>query len=164
MNKEPRTIEKIDDDIRSAGQTFLGIRLSDMLGRIVELDDRNLKNKLIEEYFNNQIGTYDEKIGGTRTRVNSAVRIIKAEKVLYALKKIDGSDPRVLPEAVVNAKETIRKFENGEIILPTLQLTFDSLTKEQINIEIDRGISDIKAGRVYSADAIEEEMKKDFNI
>lgn len=121
MQKESRNIAKIQDDIRSAGQTFLGLRLSDMLGRINELDDRNSKNKLIEEYFNNQIGTYDKHIGGTRTRVNSAIRIIKAEKVLYALRLIDGSDIRVLPEAVVNAKETIRKIENGEIILPNLQ-------------------------------------------
>ena len=121
MKKESRNIAKIEDDILSAGKTFLGQRLSDMLGRIAELDDRNLKNKLIEEYFYNQLGTYDKNIGGTRTRVNSVVRIIKSEKVLYALGLIDGSDIRVHPEAVANAKDTIRKIESGEILLPNLK-------------------------------------------
>lgn len=121
MKRESRNSTKIEDDIRSAGQTFLGLRLSDMLGRIEELDDRNLKSKLIEEYFENQLGTYDKNIGGTRTRVNSAIRIIKSEKVLYALGLIDGSSIRVLPEAVAKANDTIRKIESGEIQLPRLQ-------------------------------------------
>lgn len=30
--------------------------------------------------------------------------------------------------------------------------------------EIEKGMSDVKAGRVYSADAIEAEMKRDFGI
>ena len=30
--------------------------------------------------------------------------------------------------------------------------------------EIEKGMSDVKAGRVYSADAIETEMKRDFGI
>jgi predicted transcriptional regulator len=39
-----------------------------------------------------------------------------------------------------------------------------SLTKEQFDKEIEKGMSDVKAGRVYSADAIEAEMKRDFGI
>lgn len=120
MKKEHRSIDKIDDDIKSAGQSFLGLNMADLLTRIKELDDRTLKNKLIDEYHLRQLGFYDKDLGGTRTRVNAAVRIIKSENVLYALEKIDGSDPRVLPESVSKAKETIIEIQSGRLKLPSL--------------------------------------------
>ncbi len=120
MEKQERSINKIEDDVRSAGQTFLGLRMEDLLIRVAELDDKVAKNKLIEEYYESQVGTRDGAMGGTRTRVNSAVRIIKADKVLYALSLIDGSDSRVLPEAVMKAQDTIRKIKSGEIKMPQL--------------------------------------------
>ena len=46
----------------------------------------------------------------------------------------------------------------------TAPSTYGSLTKEQFDKEIEKGMSDVKAGRVYSADAIEAEMKRDFGI
>ena len=50
-----------------------------------------------------------------------------------------------------------------EMKLPrTAPLTYGSLTKEQFDKEIEKGMSDVKAGRVYSSDAIEAEMKRDF--
>jgi hypothetical protein len=103
VEKEARSINKINDDIKSAGQSFLGLHMADLLTRIKELDDKVSKSKLIEEYHSNQQGYYDKDTGGTRTRVNAAIRIIKAEKVMYALEQIDGSDPRVLPEAANKA-------------------------------------------------------------
>ena len=52
-----------------------------------------------------------------------------------------------------------------EMKLPrTTPTIYGSLTKEQFDKEIEKGISDVKAGRVYSADAIEAEMKRDFGI
>ena len=52
-----------------------------------------------------------------------------------------------------------------EMKLPrTAPLTYGSLTKEKFDKEIEKGMSDVKAGRVYSADAIEAEMKRDFGI
>lgn len=52
-----------------------------------------------------------------------------------------------------------------EMKLPeTEPLTYDSLTKDQFDKEIEKGISDVKAGRIYSAETIEAEMKRDFNI
>lgn len=46
-----------------------------------------------------------------------------------------------------------------EMKLPrTAPLTYGSLTKEQFDKEIEKGMSDVKAGRVYSADAIEAEL------
>lgn len=52
-----------------------------------------------------------------------------------------------------------------EMKLPrTAPLTYGSLMKEQFDKEIEKGMSDVKAGRVYSEDAIEAEMKRDFGI
>lgn len=52
-----------------------------------------------------------------------------------------------------------------EMKLPrTEPLTYGSLTKEQFDTEIGKGMADVKAGRVYSADAIEAEMKRDFGL
>lgn len=43
-------------------------------------------------------------------------------------------------------------------------LAYGSLTKEQFDAEIEKGIEDIREGRVYSADAVEEEMRRDYGI
>ena len=52
-----------------------------------------------------------------------------------------------------------------EMKLPrTEPLAYGSLTKEQFDKEIEKGIADVKTGRVYSADAIEAEMKRDFGL
>lgn len=42
--------------------------------------------------------------------------------------------------------------------------SFGSLTKEQFDSEMEKGMADIKAGRVYSADDIEAEMKRDLGV
>ncbi len=41
---------------------------------------------------------------------------------------------------------------------------YGSLTKDQFDSEIQKGIDDIRLGKVHSADAIENEMKRDFFI
>lgn len=120
MKKKSRSLDKIKDDIKSAGKSFLGLKMADLLVRSKELEDRVSKRKLIEEYHSHQYGYYDKGIGGTSTRVNAAIRIISAEKVVYALGQIDGSDSRVLPEAVTKAKDTIRKINSEELRLPNL--------------------------------------------
>lgn len=52
-----------------------------------------------------------------------------------------------------------------EMKLPqTASLNYGSLTKEQFDAEMEKGMADVKAGRVYSADAIEAEMKRDFGV
>ncbi len=59
-------------------------------------------------------------------------------------------------------------LQNGipfEMKLPeTKLLAYDNLTKEQFDKEIEKGMSDVEAGRVYAANAIESEMKRDFCI
>lgn len=120
MEFKERSDKKILDDIKSAGQTFLGLRMEDLLLRINELDDTDSKKQLIQEYYEHQIGTHDDKFNGTRTRGNSAIRIIAADKVLFALNVITNSNFRVPPDAVLKASETIAKIERGEIKLPIL--------------------------------------------
>lgn len=43
-------------------------------------------------------------------------------------------------------------------------VAYGSLTKEQFDAEIQKGMDDIREGRVYSADDVEAEMKRDFGI
>lgn len=52
-----------------------------------------------------------------------------------------------------------------EMKLPQeVPLAYEALTKEQFDEEIEKGMSDIKAGRVYSADDVEAEMKRDYGV
>ena len=55
-----------------------------------------------------------------------------------------------------------------EMKLPAYEepVAYGSLTKEQFNAEIEKGMEDIKAGRVYSADEVEveAEIKRKFGI
>jgi DNA-damage-inducible protein J len=48
----------------------------------------------------------------------------------------------------------------GGHIMNVKPLDYSTLTKEQFDAEIEKGIVDIKAGRVYSADEVEKEMKE----
>ncbi len=43
-------------------------------------------------------------------------------------------------------------------------LNYSSLTREQFDAEMEKGMADVKAGRVYSADTIEAEMRRDFGV
>ena len=43
-------------------------------------------------------------------------------------------------------------------------LAYESLTKESFDLEIEKGIQDVRAGRGYSAESIEEEMKRDYKL
>ena len=53
-----------------------------------------------------------------------------------------------------------------EMKLPSYDepIAYQALTKEQFNAEIKKGMEDIKAGKVYSADEIEAEMKREFGL
>ncbi|MBF1260861.1 MAG: type II toxin-antitoxin system antitoxin, RelB/DinJ family, partial [Lachnoanaerobaculum sp.] len=52
-----------------------------------------------------------------------------------------------------------------EMKLPDYEepVAYGSLTKEQFNTEIEKGMEDIKVG-VYSADEVEAEIKREFGI
>lgn len=52
-----------------------------------------------------------------------------------------------------------------EMKLPqNVPLAYGSLTKEQFDAEIQKGMEDIRAGRMYSAEEVEAEMKRDFGL
>lgn len=52
-----------------------------------------------------------------------------------------------------------------EVKLPhEAPVAYGALSKEQFNAEIEKGMADIRAGRVYSADDIEAEMRRDYGI
>lgn len=56
----------------------------------------------------------------------------------------------------------IKSTDKDKIKLSVLEepLAYGALTKEQFDAEIEKGMQDIKAGRVYSADEVEAEILK----
>ena len=52
-----------------------------------------------------------------------------------------------------------------EMKLPKkVPLAYGFLTKEQFDAEIGKGMQDIREGRVYSVDTVEEEIRRDYGI
>mgnify|MGYP006386300111 FL=1 len=43
-------------------------------------------------------------------------------------------------------------------------ITMGTLTKEELDAEIRKGIMSIEEGRVYSAETVEAEMRRDFGV
>lgn len=43
-------------------------------------------------------------------------------------------------------------------------VTIGNLTKEQLDIELQKGVNDIKSGLVFSADSVEEEMRRMYEL
>lgn len=43
-------------------------------------------------------------------------------------------------------------------------LAYQNLTHDELVKEIEKGMNDIREGRVYSTDEVEKEMKRDFGI
>ena len=59
-------------------------------------------------------------------------------------------------------------LQNGipfEVKLPRKEpLAYGSLTKEVFDEEIGKGIADVKTGRLYSAEDVEAELKREYGI
>ena len=52
-----------------------------------------------------------------------------------------------------------------EMKLPKAEpLAFAALTNEQFDSEIERGMQNVKEGKVYSADDVEAEMRREFGL
>lgn len=52
-----------------------------------------------------------------------------------------------------------------EVKLPRKEpLAYGSLTKEELNNELEKGMADVRTGRVYSAEDVEDELKREYNI
>ena len=52
-----------------------------------------------------------------------------------------------------------------EMKLPhEMPVAYASLTKAQFSAELEKGITDVQEGRVYSAEDVEAELKREFGI
>jgi hypothetical protein len=73
---------------------------------------------------------------------------------------------RVEPEIKEQAENVLNQLGIPfEMKLPTrTPVAMGSLTKEELDAEIGRGITSIEEGRVYSAEEVEAEMKRDFGV
>lgn len=59
----------------------------------------------------------------------------------------------------------LKKGMPFELRLPSSKpLDIDTMTREQIDAELQKGIESIKAGKVYSADEVDEMLAKEFGI
>lgn len=61
-------------------------------------------------------------------------------------------------------KDKVRNISKGDNNVAKALIACGSLTKEQFDNEISKGMADVKADRAYSVDTIEMEMKRDFGL
>lgn len=66
------------------------------------------------------------------------------------------------PSTAINlfVKTVLREKRIPFALTPTVPVLAGSLTKEQFDSELQKGMDDIAAGRVLSADEVEAEMRK----
>lgn len=99
------------------------------------------------------------KTASIYTRVEPEVKI-KAEKILGKMGISMSSAMGMFLNQIV-----LHRGIPFEMKLPSdVPLAFPELTKEQLASEMQKGLDDIKAGRVCSAESVDEEFKKDFGI
>ena len=117
MERIDRSNDKINQDIDNAGKTFIGLYMEHIL---IQINDGFTKNDIVDRLYKNQVGFYDKGNDGTNTRVLAIYRIIKADKVIYALRQIVNSNYTISKQVKVRAEETIHKIEKGSLRLPNL--------------------------------------------
>lgn len=104
---------------RSAGLWFVALYMEAFTLRYDELQDEIKKKYMITEIYNNGDGP-DKDEGGTRTRVNSLLRIIEAGRIIEALKVVADSNRLKFdfPNAVKTATELLSRISKGEFVFP----------------------------------------------
>jgi hypothetical protein len=103
---------KMLKDIKSAGGWFVGEYAAMILENHEKLSiDKAYKLEFIKKIFHD-CGR-DKDLGGTRTRVNALIRIIKRDELIDALQYIMESDNinRSEPEVVKTAIRTLQKLK-----------------------------------------------------
>ena len=113
------TDKQFQNAYRSAGLWFVALYTEAFLVRIDELRDDVKRTHLVEEIFNNGEGP-DKTEGGTRTRLNSLWRIIRAGRIVQAIELAANSSrlQREFPEAAQTARELLNRIENGSFAIP----------------------------------------------
>ena len=92
-------------------------------------------------------------------RIDTALKN-RAEGILSQLGISPSSAIQMLYSQIV-----LRKGMPFELRLPPDRiLSLDDMTREQLDREIQKGLDDIKAGRVYSAGEAEEKIVKDLGL
>lgn len=92
---------------------FIGDYAALIVNKYNELEkDKECKGKFIREVFHDQ--GRDKDYGGTRTRVNAVLRIIKSNKIIEALEYIVESERlnNDEPKAVRKAREAIGEIKS----------------------------------------------------
>ena len=100
-------------NIESAGGWFVGEYAALIRNKFNQLEnDKDFKNEFVGKVFHNQ--GRDKDYGGTRTRVNAVLRIIKSNKMVEALEYIIDSDRinKEEPKAVKMAKKALREIKS----------------------------------------------------
>lgn len=99
------------------------------------------------------------RVANVFTRVDSDVKE-QAEEILSQLGIPMSSAVGMFLRQVV-----IQRGIPFEVRLPAEKpLAFGSLTKEQFDVEMEKGMKDIEEGRTFSADAVEAELRRDLGI
>ena len=98
--------------VGSAGKKFLGLNMGTIIEKRAHQSD-TARATLIEELYENQSGWEDKDMRGTRTRVNSAVRLINAGEAKRTMELVIAGDYRVSGEAKRAAEETLEALESG---------------------------------------------------
>jgi hypothetical protein len=104
---------------RSAGLWFVALYMEAFILRFDELQDEIKKMYMITEIYDNGDGP-DKDEGGTRTRVNSLLRIIESGRIIEAL-EVAAESSRLMtdfPNAVRTAIELLNRINNGSFVLP----------------------------------------------
>lgn len=99
-------------NIESAGGWFVGEYAAIIVDKYVQLEnDKDFKNEFVTDVFIKQ--GRDKDYGGTRTRVNAVIRIVKSNKITDALDYIIASKRLIKeePKAVQVAKKTLRDIK-----------------------------------------------------
>jgi len=99
--------KQFEDAYTAAGAWFVVKYIDEVKKNIEKFNNTTYKNKFIEDIFNNGNGP-DSKLSGTRTRVNSIIRIVKSDCINEALKKAINSN-RLKNEIRETAKNKLNK-------------------------------------------------------
>jgi hypothetical protein len=106
---EDKTLKR---NVESAGGWFVGEYAALLLSNFNELEnDKDFKHEFIGKIFHSH--GRDSNFGGTRTRVNAVLRIIKTNKIVEALEYIIDSDriSKDEPKAIMMAKEALKEIQ-----------------------------------------------------
>ena len=165
----------------ACGQYFLHhcvmIKNSPMPSSLDSIDDKNAIVNIVyvnlDTYAHTYINQTDMNVGayGTQANMCKAWRdqfdLGRLSEIFDSVQSGDYGVDRGSQKANMSVPEFEKAMEAAGYKLPTLPayekpIAYNSLTKEQFDAGTEKSMEDIKAGRVYSVDEVEAEMKWEF--